>query len=125
MFATDVVAIRLPRRLSVSRAMSGLQLPAGCWPWTTDNGAVFSLVRPPAGALDDLVREQAGCDLSYREAGATAGTMPPVDRHDRWQIDLGALDGGTFARLAAALLHWQPQRGARFTVFPGAAVTPA
>jgi uncharacterized protein (UPF0548 family) len=85
---------------------------------------VFSLVRPPAGVLDALVREQAGCDLSYREAGATAGTMPPGYRHDRWEIDLGAFDGGTFPRLAAALRHWQPQRGAGFTVFPGEPVTP-
>ncbi len=45
-------------------------------------------------------------------------------RHDGWQIGLGAFDEGTFARLAAALRHWQPQRGAGFTVFPGEPVAP-
>src|SRR5258708_16572745 len=118
MLATDVgrdspakAAQCLPRRCQVFSC-------PGCWPWTRDNGAVFSLVRPPAGVLDALVREQAGCDLSYREAGATAGTMPPGYRHDRWEIDLGAFDGGTFPRLAAAPRHWQPQRGARLPVLP-------
>jgi len=85
---------------------------------------VFSLVRPSAEALDDLVREQAGGDLTYREVGATAGTMPPGYGHDCWQIDLGGFDEGTFARLAAALRHWQPQRGAGFTVIPGEPVSP-
>jgi uncharacterized protein (UPF0548 family) len=88
-----------------------------------DNGAVYLLVRPSASALGDLVREQAGCGLSYREAGATAGRMPTGYRHDRWQIDLGAFDEGTFARLAAALRHWQPQRGAGFTIVPDEPVT--
>jgi len=84
---------------------------------------VFWLIRPSAGALADLVRGQAACDLTYREAGATAGTMPPGYRHDRWEIDLGAFDEGTFRRLAAALQHWQPQRGTGFTIAPGAPVT--
>jgi uncharacterized protein (UPF0548 family) len=85
---------------------------------------VFSMVRPPDDVLDDLVREQAACGLSYREAGATAGTMPPGYRHDRWQADLGAFDQGAFARLADALRSWQPQRGAGFRVFPDDQVAP-
>ena len=97
----------------------------GCWPGKAHNGAVFSLVPPPAGALNDLVREQATCDLTYREAGATAATMPAGYRHDHWEIDLGAFEEGTFARLAAALRHWQPQRGASFTVFPDEPVAPS
>jgi uncharacterized protein (UPF0548 family) len=88
-----------------------------------DNEAVFSLVRPSPGDLADLVHGQAGCDLTYREVGATAGTMPPRYRHDRWEIDLGAFDEDTFRRLAAALQHWQPQRGAGFTIAPGGPVT--
>ena len=89
-----------------------------------DNGAVFSLVRPPDDVLDSLVREQAACDLSYREAGATAGTMPLRYRHDCWQTDLGPFDEGAFARLAGALRSWEPQRGAGFRVFPGEPVVP-
>jgi uncharacterized protein (UPF0548 family) len=88
-----------------------------------DNGAVFSLVRPSAGALGDLVLGQTACDLTYREVGASAGTMPPGYRHDRWQIDLGTFDEDTFRRLAAALQHWQPQRGAGITIAPGGPVT--
>lgn len=88
-----------------------------------NNGAVFSLVRPPDEVLSDLVREQAASDLSYREAGATAGPMPSGYRHDRWQTDLGAFGEGAFAKLASALANWQPQRGAGLQVFPGGPVT--
>jgi uncharacterized protein (UPF0548 family) len=121
--ATDVVAIH-------DQGGSALGPPGRvtcrplCSPGKAHNGAVFSLVPPPAGALEDLVREQAGCHLTYREAGATAATMPAGYRCDRWQIDLGGFDEGTFARLAAALRHWQPQRGAGIRVFPGEPVTP-
>jgi len=92
------------------------------WPQQADNGAVFSLVRPSAGALGDLVLGQAACDLTYREVGASAGTMPLGYRHDRWEIDLGAFDEDAFRRLAAALQNWQPQRGAGFTIAPGGPV---
>ena len=85
---------------------------------------MFSLVPPPDGALDDLVRGQAACDLTYREAGATAGVMPPGYRHDRWEIDLCAFDHAAFRRLAASLRHWQPQLGAGFTIVPGRPVIP-
>jgi uncharacterized protein (UPF0548 family) len=84
---------------------------------------VFSLVRPSAATLGELVRGQAGCDLTYPEVGATAGTMPPGYRHDRWEIDLAAFDADTFRRLAMALRHWQPQRGSGFTVAPGGPAT--
>ena len=80
---------------------------------------MFSLVRPSAVVLGELVRGQAGCDLSYPEVGATAGVLPPGYRHDRWAVDLGAFDEGTFRRLATALRHWQPQRAAGFTIAPG------
>jgi uncharacterized protein (UPF0548 family) len=53
---------------------------------------VFSLVPPSAAILDDPVRGQAECELTYRDVGATAGVMPPGYRHDRWEIDLGAFD---------------------------------
>jgi hypothetical protein len=43
---------------------------------------VYSLVRPSAAALGELVRGQARCDLTYAEVGATAGTMPTGYRHD-------------------------------------------
>jgi uncharacterized protein (UPF0548 family) len=85
---------------------------------------VFSLVPPPDDALDDLVREQAACDLTYRDPGATVGAMPPGYKHDRWEIDLGAFDEGTFRQLATAVRHWQPQRGAGFRIIPGGPVTP-
>ncbi|HET9897390.1 MAG TPA: DUF1990 domain-containing protein [Streptosporangiaceae bacterium] len=83
---------------------------------------MFSLVRPSAEALAGLVLGQAACDLTYAEIGATADTMPPGYRHDRWQIDLGRFDDDTFRRLATALRHWQPHRGAGFTVAPGGPV---
>jgi hypothetical protein len=38
----------------------------GLPPGTADNGAVFSLAWPSAGALGDLVRGQAARDLTYR-----------------------------------------------------------
>jgi uncharacterized protein (UPF0548 family) len=84
---------------------------------------VFSLVRPSAVGLDDLVRGQAGCDLTDPEVCATAGAMPPGYRHDSWKVDLGAFDDDTFRRLAMALRHWQPQRGSGFTVAPGGPAT--
>jgi len=96
---------------------------AQAWlPGRADNGVVFSLVRPSAAALADLVRRQAACDLTYREVGATAGPMPPGYRHDRWELDLGAFDDGAFRRLAAGLRCWLPQRGAGFTIAPDAPV---
>jgi len=73
---------------------------------------VFSLIRPSAGALGDLVLGQAACELTYREVGASAGTMPLGYRHDRWEIDLGAFDEDTFRRLAAG-----------FTIAPGGPIT--
>jgi uncharacterized protein (UPF0548 family) len=81
------------------------------------------MVRPSAGALGDLVHRQAACELTYREVGATAGTMPTGYRHDHWQADLGEFDEESFRRLAAALARWQPQRGAGFTIAPGGPVT--
>ena len=85
---------------------------------------MFSLAAPLDGALAELVRKQAACDLTYREVGATAGTMPPGYRHDHWQTDLGAFDETTLARLAAALRNWLPQRGAGFRIVPGEPVAP-
>jgi len=82
---------------------------------------VLSLLRPSAATLGELVSGQAGCDLTYPEVGATADTLPPGYRHDRWEVDLGAFDDGTFRRLAIALRHWQ--RGSGFTIAPGGPVT--
>jgi hypothetical protein len=68
---------------------------------------VLLLVRPSAAALGELVRRQAGCDLTYPEVAATAGAMPPGYRHDRWEVDLGAFDDDALRRLATVLRHWR------------------
>ncbi len=102
--------------------MSGLQLPGLLavedrqWSGVLAGSVVGrrpGRSRPRAGCLRPDLRRGRG----YRWHDAAG------DWHDRWQIDLGAFDEGTFARLAAALRHWQPQRGAGFTVFPSKPVT--
>lgn len=85
---------------------------------------MFSLVRPSPKDLTAFVREQESCELTYAEVGATATTMPPGYRHDRWQEDLGRFDPGRFARAADALRRWEIQRGAGLTIFPGEPVEP-
>ena len=80
---------------------------------------MFTLREPSTGDLAQLVREQAtGGVLSYPEVGATAGSLPPGFRHDRWRADLGADEGDRFDRAAEALRHWRPQRGAGLRIFP-------
>jgi uncharacterized protein (UPF0548 family) len=82
-------------------------------------------VRPPSAAdLARVAADQARCDLSYAEHGATEGPMPPGYHHDQWQADLGSYDPARFERLAVALGAWQAQRGAGLTIFPDKPVSP-
>jgi uncharacterized protein (UPF0548 family) len=85
---------------------------------------VFSLARPSSQDLTTFVREQASCELTYAEVGATSATMPAGYRHDRWHEDLGRFDSDRFARAVGALKRWEIQRGAGLTIFPGEPVEP-
>ncbi len=80
---------------------------------------MFLLSRPTTGTLARLVDTERAADLTYAEAGATAGAMPDGYRHDHWDTDLGSFTADRFARLADATGHWQVQRGAGLTIYPG------
>lgn len=85
---------------------------------------MFSLRRPSPGVLARVVADQANCELTYAERGATRGAMPTGYRHDQWQCDLGNFNEATFDRLSAALLDWHVQRGAGMSVHPVEPVRP-
>jgi uncharacterized protein (UPF0548 family) len=77
-----------------------------------------------APSLDDLSRlvdAERSSELTYREVGATASpeSRPPGYRHDRWTADLGTWTADAFGRAAAAVGHWQLQRSAGLTIYPG------
>jgi uncharacterized protein (UPF0548 family) len=85
---------------------------------------VFLLRRPSPHDLARLVHAESSADLTYREVGATASpdARPAGYRHDRWAADLGSFTADRFAWAAAALAHWQVQRGAGLIVYPGSPV---
>jgi uncharacterized protein (UPF0548 family) len=85
---------------------------------------MFSMRKPSAEVLAEIVAHQSGLELTYPEQGATAATMPAGYRHDRWTTELGQFDDGLFRRAAGALGSWAVQRGAGLTVFPGSTVQP-
>jgi uncharacterized protein (UPF0548 family) len=85
---------------------------------------VFSLRRPSPGDLARVIAQQADCELTYAEQGATAGSLPAGYRHDHWETDLGGFDQMLFDRHGAALRDWQVQRGAGLSVYPAEPVRP-
>jgi uncharacterized protein (UPF0548 family) len=85
---------------------------------------MFSLRRPSDGGLARMAASQSGLELTYSQAGATAGVMPAGYHHDRWTTDLGPYDDDRFQGAAQALRSWVVQRGAGITVVPGTPVEP-
>jgi uncharacterized protein (UPF0548 family) len=79
---------------------------------------VFFLRRPSPSALDRLLEQARGADLTYAEIGATNGDHRPSGyRHD---FDEGLLGDGaeTFERSVAELRRWRAHIGAGIEVLP-------
>lgn len=79
---------------------------------------MLSLMRPSAGRLEALVREQRDEALSYREAGATQSTLPPGYRYGRHEVELGHGEA-VFAQAVDGLQRWRVHNRARVEVIPG------
>lgn len=79
---------------------------------------MFFLRRPSPDALDRLLEQAEGADITYAEVGATKGDDRPSGyRHD---LDEGLLGDGpeTFERAIAELRRWQAHIGAGIDVLP-------
>jgi uncharacterized protein (UPF0548 family) len=121
--AQEAMAGRADGRAASIRAPStpsATPLPSLCTPersWQA--GGMFVARRPSDGSLDHLLAEQASEALTYREVGATRGSMPGGYRHDAHSVVLGEGDG-VFDRAVQGLRQWEAHRGAGLTVRPEA-----
>lgn len=86
---------------------------------------LLSFTDPSDDAIQRALLQDQVAGLTYAEVGATVrGERPDGYRHDRWEIDLGADEGGRFERSGEAVLNWAAQRGADIRIVPDQPATP-